>query len=264
VLGEVKEPGVYKLRPGMTLYDLILEAGGYTPRAYPKGIVFIRESAKRLQEEQLRVALSVLEESVVKAEEGLSLTGPTPEERTALRLTLERQKELLKLIKERARLGLGRVALDLPDTLEELKDSPDNITLEEGDLIYVPARPNYVLVLGGVYNQVSIPHMKGKPLSYYLAQVGGPSKEADLDNIYVIKANGRVISRRNWGRFLTFRWEEGKLYFGRSFMDMPLDEGDTIVVPTELKVPVMWRPLIRDVVQIIFQAISTAVLAKGL
>jgi len=36
------------------------------------------------------------------------------------------------------------------------------------------------------------------------------------------------------------------------------------VVPTELKVPIMWRPLIKDVVQIIFQSIATAVLAKRL
>jgi len=47
-------------------------------------------------------------------------------------------------------------------------------------------------------------------------------------------------------------------------MDYKLSEGDTIVVPTELKIPIMWRPLLKDIVQIIFQSISTAVLAKRL
>ncbi len=264
ILGEVRKPGVYRLEEGMTLYDLIVKAGGYTERAYPKGLIFIRESAKRLQEEHLRIALTALEEAVIKGEEGISLAGATAEERIALEITLRKQRELLNLIKQRAKIGLGRIALDVPETLEELKDSPANIPLEDGDYIYVPSRPNYVLVLGDVYNQIAVPYEEGKPLSYYLQAVGGPGKTADLENIYVIKANGRVISRRNYDRFLTFRWEDGKLYFGTDFMSMPLEEGDTIVVPSELKVPVMWRPLIRDVVQIIFQAISTAVLAQRL
>ncbi len=265
ILGEVKNPGVYELREGMRLSDLIAEAGGYTEKAYPQGLIFIRESAKKLQEEHLRVAINALEQSLSRSEEGLGLTGASGEEKIALQITLRKQRELLNLIKERAKMGLGRIALNIPPTLEELRKRPDqDIVLEDGDYIFVPSRPNYVLVLGDVYNQISVPYVKGKPLSYYLEQVGGPGKNADLENIYVIKANGRVIARRNYERFFRFSWEEGKLYFAGDFMDMPLDEGDTIVVPTELKVPTMWRPLIRDVVQIIFQAISTAVLAKRL
>ncbi len=264
ILGEVKKPGVYKLEKDMTLYDLIVKAGGYTDRAYPRGLIFIRESAKKLQEEHLKIAITALEEAVARSEEGIGLTGATGEEKIALQLTLRKQRELLKLIKQKAKMGLGRVALDIPPTLEELKNSPENIILEDGDYIYVPSKPNYILVLGDVYNQISVPYIKGKPLSYYLEQVGGPGKDADLENIYIIKANGRVIARRNYEKFFKLSWEERKLYFIGDFMDIPLEEGDTIVVPTEIKVPTMWRPLIRDVVQIIFQAISTAVLAKRL
>ncbi len=264
VLGEVVKPGIYKLEKGMTLYDLLLKAGGYTTRAYPKGIVFVRESAKKLQEEHLKIALSVLEESLIKGEEGLELTGASAEERRALEITLRKQKRLYELIKHKAQIGLGRIALDIPETLEELKKSKDNIILEAGDYIYIPSRPNYILVLGDVYNQISLPFRKGATLSYYLNQVGGPATNADLENIYVIKANGRVISRRNYRKTLAFNWKDNKLYFAKDFMDLPLEEGDTVVVPSKLKVPTMWRPLIRDVVQIIFQAISTAVLAKRL
>jgi len=264
ILGEVEKPGIYRLEEGMTLYDLILRAGGYTPKAYPKGLVFIRESVKRLQEEHLQTALATLEETLIKHEEGMTLTGVSPEERTALEITLRKQKELLKLIKTRARLGLGRIALDIPERLEDLKDSPSNILLEDGDYVYVPSRPNYVLVIGGVYNQISLPYREGKPLSFYLEQVGGLTRYADSGDIYVIKANGRVISMRNYDKTLTFEWRDRKLFFARDILNMPLEEGDTVVVPTKLRVPTMWRPLIRDVVQIIFQAISTAVLAKRL
>ena len=210
------------------------------------------------------MALTTLEESVYRAEEGASFIGSSGEERVALELTLKKQKRLLEIIKEKARLGLGRIALDIPEDLEALKNSPDNIALEEGDYIYVPPRPNYVLVLGDVYNQISLPYAEGKSVSYYLQQVGGPGKNADVDDIYIIKANGKVIAKRNYDNFFTFSWEENKLYFAGDFMNMTLEEGDTIVVPAKLKVPIMWRPLIKDVVQIIFQAISTAVLAQRL
>ena len=264
ILGEVKRPGIYKLEKGMRLYDLIKKAGGYTENAYPKGLIFIRESAKKLQEEHLKIAITALEEGLLRSEEGTSLAGASPEERAILQMTINRQKQLLRIIKEKAKIGLGRIALDIPDTLEELKNSSSNILLEDGDYIYVPSKPNYVLVLGAVYNQISLPYIKGKPVSYYLKLVGGTTPEADIENIYIIKANGRVISKRNVEKFLSFDWKDGKLYFARDFMDMPVEQGDTIVVPAKLKVPVMWRPLLRDVVQIIFQSISTAVLAKRL
>ncbi len=264
ILGEVNKPGKYRLEEGMTLYDLIVRAGGYTERAFPKGLIFIRESAKKLQEEHLRLAITTLEESLLKTEEGLSTAGGAREELEIVKLTLARQKELLKLIKEKAKIGLGRIALEIPESLEELKNHPSNIPLEDGDLVFVPARPNYVLVLGDVYNQISLPYRREKPLKYYLDLVGGATPTSDLENMYVIKANGTVISRRNYGKFFSFEWEDGKLYFARDFMDMKLEEGDTIVIPSKVKVPVMWRPLIRDVVQIIFQAVSTAVLAKRL
>ncbi len=264
ILGEVNKPGKYRLEEGMTLYDLIVRAGGYTERAFPKGLIFIRESVKKLQEEHLRLAVTTLEESLLKTEEGLSTAGGAREELEIVKLTLARQKELLKLIKEKAKIGLGRIALEIPESLEELKNHPSNIPLEDGDLVFVPARPNYVLVLGDVYNQISLPYRREKPLKYYLDLVGGATPTSDLENMYVIKANGTVISRRNYGKFFSFEWEDGKLYFARDFMDMKLEEGDTIVIPSKVKVPVMWRPLIRDVVQIIFQAVSTAVLAKRL
>ncbi len=264
ILGEVRRPGIYRLERGMTLYDLIVRAGGYTPDAYPKGLIFIRESAKQLQQEHIETALATLEESLLRDEEGLALAGASPEEKQALELTLRKQRRLLSLIRTRAKLGLGRIALDVPEDLEKLKDSPSNIPLEDGDYVYVPSRPSYVLVIGGVYNQISLPYVEGKPLSFYLEQVGGLTEEADLENVYVIKANGRVVSKRGYSRPLSFEWRDRKLYFARDFLSMPLEEGDTVVVPTKLRVPTMWRPLVRDITQIIFQTLATAVLAKRL
>ncbi|GAB6072749.1 hypothetical protein JCM14244_11260 [Venenivibrio stagnispumantis] len=263
ILGEVNKPGLYKLESGMKLYDLIVKAGGYTADAYPKALIFIRESAKKLQQEQLQASILAMEEQLEKSSEGFAAAGATQEEQTLAKMAIEKQKNLLEIIKQKAKIGLGRIALDIPLTLEELKNSPDNIELQDGDYIYIPSKPNYILVLGDVYNQISLPYRENKTVEDYLNEVGGLKDSAKKDDIYIIKANGRVISNRNFsGRF--FGWEDNKFVFGRSFYSMKLEQGDTIVVPSEIKVPILWRPLIKDVTQIIFQAISTAVLAKRL
>lgn len=265
ILGEVRKPGIYKYKAGMRLYDLIKLAGGYTEDAYPKALIFIRESAKKLQSEQLQASLLAMEESITQSKEGFAAAGATPEERAIIEVTLEKQKRLFEILKKKAELGLGRIALDIPSSLEELKKAEDNIELQDGDFIYIPSKPNYVLVLGGVYNQISLPYKKEWKVKDYLQEVGGLKEEAKEEDIYIIKANGRVVSRRSTGSLLSsIKWTNNKLIFGSDFYDMRLEEGDTIVVPTEIKVPILWRPLLRDVTQIIFQALSTAVLAKRL
>jgi len=263
VLGEVENPGIYEYEEGMTLYDILKKAGGFTKNAYPKGLIFIRESAKKLQEQQLKATLLSLEEHILKTEENI---GFIEDKQSAelLRLTINRYKRILDIMKHKAQIGLGRISLDVPENLEDLKNSPSNIPLEDGDYIYVPSKPRYVLVLGEVYNQISLPYIPGKTVKYYVNLVGGLKENAKEEDIYLIKANGRVISNRQLRSGSGLLWENKKLYVKKDIMDITVEEGDTIVIPSELKIPVMWRPLIRDVVQIIFQAISTAVLAKRL
>ncbi len=263
VLGEVENPGVYEYKEGMTLYDILKKAGGFTRNAYPKGLILIRESAKKLQEQQLRATILSLEEHILKTEGNVGLIEDQ-QSVNLLKITLEKYKRMLEIMKHRAKIGLGRISLDIPDNLEDLKNSPSNITLEDGDYIYVPSKPRYVLVLGEVYNQISLPYIPGKTVGYYVNLVGGLKEGAKEEDIYIIKANGRVISNRQLKNKTSLAWENRKLYVKRNIMEIPVEEGDTIVIPSEVKIPIMWRPLIRDVVQIIFQAISTAVLAKRL
>ncbi|MBI3316309.1 MAG: polysaccharide export protein [Candidatus Omnitrophica bacterium] len=55
VLGQVSKPGNYDLEPGMTLIQLISEAGGFTPIANPGGVRIVRYSPK----EDKAVSMSV-------------------------------------------------------------------------------------------------------------------------------------------------------------------------------------------------------------
>ncbi len=91
----------------------------------------------------------------------------------------------------------GRIVLELPPHAT-VADLPD-MALEDGDKLFVPRRPSMVSVFGTVFNQSSFVYSPDKTVADYLAQAGGPRKEADTDSIYVIKADGSVVSNRNSG-----------------------------------------------------------------
>jgi protein involved in polysaccharide export with SLBB domain len=79
----------------------------------------------------------------------------------------------------------------------------------------------------------------------YLAQVGGPTKHADVKNLYVIKVNGSALGGRR-----------GFLFLGR-LTSVRLDPGDTIVVPEDLE-RVAWLKEIKDIVTILGNLALTA------
>ena len=267
VLGCINKPGVYNFAEKTSLYDLLVMAGGYTGNAYPRGLILVRNSARKLQEEHLKISFLSMREYMVNQTQKLSgLGGGTgAEERAIIQMTLSRYEQMLDIMKKKSELALGRIALDIPDKIEDLKNDHDNIMLTDGDFVYVPMEPNYVLILGDVYNQMSLPHDSGKTVKYYLNQLGGLSENADRENMYIIKANGKIISRKQYSSlknlFFSIDWTKKKMNFNQDFDTIKLEKGDTIVVPTELKVPVPWRPILKDIAQIMFQTMSTVVLA---
>ena len=97
-----------------------------------------------------------------------------------------------------------------------------DLRLEDGDRFFVPASPSTVSVVGAIYNTSTFIYRPEKRLSDYLAQAGGPTKDADSGSIYVIRADGTVISRRQSG-YLFSRLESERI--------MP---GDTVVVPENM------------------------------
>jgi protein involved in polysaccharide export with SLBB domain len=251
ILGEVLKPGEFELKPNTTLYDFLKEVG-LTEKAYLKGLILIRQSVKQFQKTMLETAILAFEENLLRMEEESKWIGE--EERQLLGKTLQERKEYLSLLKKKAEIGLGRIALDIPEDLEMLKGNPNNLLLEDGDTIIVPSLPGYVLLLGDIHNPVALPYVPGKSVKDYLDEIGGGTKSADLSGVYVIKSNGKVVSSQTFSKF----------FFPRSILAYKPERGDAIIVPPKIKVPVLWRPLLKDVVQIIFQSISTAVMAKEL
>jgi protein involved in polysaccharide export with SLBB domain len=171
--GEVMFPGKYALeQENETLYFLIQRAEGLTPKAFPKGAVFIRssinQSANTNKIEDVVTSTQLLERDTLG-----NMVSPAITPFNAARL--------------------NRVVIDLPMILQE-KGGKSDIALQDGDSIFVPKIPSEVQVVGSVGSSSSIQFAPGKKVKYYIDRAGGYTRNSDKKQTRLIKADGKVIS----------------------------------------------------------------------
>lgn len=257
VTGEVKFPGVYSFYKGERLSSILERAGGFTADAYLPGAFFTRESVRKIQQKRIKEFIEEQEQEIVKETARATEAALSKEEAEARQKALAQRRELISRMK--AAEVTGRVVIKLLP-LDKFKGSEYDLELEEGDSLYIPALPSTVMVMGRVYNPNAILYAKDKPLEYYLNKVGGPAENADVKRIYLVKADGSVISRTQES-FFGFRWDpDTNRWVSGGFMATPINPGDTILVPEKYE-RIYWTREIRDWTQIIFQiAVATGVL----
>jgi protein involved in polysaccharide export with SLBB domain len=216
--GEVNAPGVYRVNPGETLRDAVEAAGGLTPHSYLYASLLTRVSTRRAQEEQLRQATEQMQrELFARYANATPTTGQTASDQQ-IQLSLQ-QTALARLSSIKP---TGRVVLELKPDAATVADIPD-FSLEDGDTVYIPPRLSTVQVAGSVYNANAFRHQPEKRLLAYLNDAGGATREADQKRIFVIRADGTVVSRQahhghNHG----------------SFENLRLLPGDAVVVPEKV------------------------------
>jgi protein involved in polysaccharide export with SLBB domain len=234
--GEFNHSGVYQAQSGETLRQLVARIGGVTQLAYVFGTEVTRESTRKQQEERLARALEQIERDLQQASVRRAQSALTPEDAAALKSEQDAQR--MMITRMRALKPTGRIVLELPEQAK-LADLPD-MSLEDGDRVLIPSTPSIVSVFGSVYNESSFVYRPAKSVDDYLAQAGGPRREADEKSIFVIRADGSVVSRRQSGLFL------GSL---GSLKPMP---GDAIVVPEDFE-RTTWVRTLKDWSQIFYQ-----------
>jgi protein involved in polysaccharide export with SLBB domain len=175
IKGEVRYPGQYSFGRGDTVNDLIERAGGFSKTAYILGASFQRESLKKIQ---------ALANAKLSKQLNQAILAGIQNDRTG-----EGQVKTLMLYSEKLTNlpSTGRQSINLVNSA-----SAETILLEEGDVIFIPARPSHVTVMGAVFNEASLAYHKQRSLKDYLALAGGVSRNADIKNMFVVLPNGET------------------------------------------------------------------------
>lgn len=241
--GEVQRPGEYVLPPDSTLQDALNAAGGLAPNAFVYGVQFTRESVRATQQENYERALRDLETDFARS----SGTQRVSNNDQAVQSQAQAAATARLIERLRALQPSGRVVLQLTPDSRELPA----LVVEDGDRVYVPPRPTTVGVFGSVFNTGSYLYGDGRTLDDYLRLAGGPTKGADESSIFVVRANGQVISGRQNGGDSWFR-------SGSRIGAVRAESGDTVFVPEEMDKTTFVQAA-KDWTQILYQlGIGTA------
>jgi len=203
IRGEVARPGLYELRGSETLSSLILRAGGYTGNAWLPGAVLTRASEKNRQEEELA---------------GIEL----PKDPDPMRRFLDALRVLSPPGRVPVRLSHPRLMIN----------SPEDLPLEDGDVLHIPSAPRTVRVAGAVRNPGEYPAPPGARLPVFAESAGGFLSQADREGAILLKADG--TSRMLSEPWVVWNGAAGRWELSALRRDRPrIEAGDTIFVPRE-------------------------------
>ena len=220
VYGEVNAPGVYRINPGETLRDVVKRAGGLTQHSYLYASRLTRVSTRQAQELEIRQSTAQMQKDLLARNAATSAPGTNAAEQQA---QLNAQEALIAQLASVQ--PSGRVVLTMKPEASTVDDIPE-FPLEDGDAFYIPPELNTVQVSGSVYNENAFRYERKKKLFSYLNDAGGPTRQADTKRIFLIRADGTVISKQTHGEF----WRS-------DFEKTTLLPGDAIIVPPKLKGP---------------------------
>ncbi len=248
VSGEMRSAGVYAIRRGERLSSVLRRAGGFTPDAFLRGAVFTRVSVRQRQQELIDRTVDQLEQEVARAAAKEGMVALDKEDVEAQKQVFEARKALLAKLKQARAQGRIIVALAPPD---RLAGTGDDIVLEDGDSLAVPQPPGVINVMGRVYNPTAVVFKPPQEtVGYYLGKVGGPTEDADRDHIFVVRADGSVVTADQADNSF---W----LFGDKGLMTARVEAGDAIVVPERLVYTRVMKD-VKDITQILYQIAVTA------
>lgn len=223
--GEVRFPGQFPIEAGETLRSVIYRAGGLTTFAFPAGSIFLREDLKEREREQIGRLINRLEADLAAlALQGTrAVAGGGGQVDQALVVGQSLLGEL------RGAEPIGRMVIDL-DRLISGGTNYD-VVLRDGDRLIIPEKIQEVTVIGEV--QLTTSHLFNPQLRRddYIDLSGGLTANADRRRIYVVRANGAVVTQGDRSAWYRRR-------------GVAMQTGDTIVVPLDVdRVPklALWQ-----------------------
>jgi protein involved in polysaccharide export with SLBB domain len=223
-------PGTYIILEGETLGDLLKRSGGFKEDAYLIASVFTRKSVKELEVRRNNQYMQQLDLDMLNLSSELALNDND-----------QKAKELRsQLTALRAKLDdiapSGRVIIDLSKS-----EQFEHFSLEDGDVIFVPRNMNTISVIGDVYNPTTFTYNNAKVSPwYYIESSGGIKETADKKHIYVVKANGIIITNTM-----------------QRISSISLEPGDAVVVPQRVRFTSAGK-IFQDTIDALFKIATVA------
>lgn len=236
VSGEVNQSGMFQLRRGETLRELMFRIGGVTDVGYLFATQVTRESVRRQQQQKLDEAADRFERDVESASSTRAAGSIDKDALQTIAADVERQRQIARRL--RTVKAEGRIVLELENASAELKNLPD-LALQDGDVITVPRKPGTVEVIGSVFQSNSFIYKPRRTVKDYVALAGGPTASADESEMYVIRADGTARSGRGSG------WLSG-------VGGVVVNPGDTVIVPEKIERS-SWRQSLKEWTAIFYQ-----------
>jgi len=189
--GAFVSPGIYGVKQGETLSQVITRAGGYKKNAYPYGGVLARKSVAENEKIAFMRSADQLEQSIATAISSGRISSVGGDPTLAL-------SSISRLITNLENIDpIGRVVTEFD--LDLIQRSPEkDLLLEPGDRIFVPERSSTITVSGQVLSPTSFSFNPTYKVKNYIDLAGGYSEEADRKRTLVIYPNGIASRVRNW------------------------------------------------------------------
>jgi len=241
VTGEVVHPGTYGIQEGERLSSIIQRAGGFRSDAYPYGSVFEREKVKELQEKNRADLIQTVQ---TQAADVKNIPEQTQDDILAKQAVLQQYQTTLESLQNMP--PQGRLVIHISSNMQKWANTSADIQVRAGDTLYVPKKPNVVLVDGSVYNPTAITYKPGKSAGWFLKQAGGPTNVADKKATFVIRADGSVVGG------------SGGLFTG-GVESASMQPGDMVIVPQKIyAVSRKWQNTVQ-----VAQVLSAVAIAVG-
>ncbi len=208
VTGEVLYPGLIPIMyKNDKISDIIARAGGINQSlAYPKGATFIRQTALTERQRARR------EESMANQNVSAKIKSAEAVDETTEGPITAREVDIAAILPT-------EIGIELDLILRNPNNDEINVTVQDGDEIFIPKRLETVRIEGEVLYPTSVKFNPSMRFLDYVSQSGGFTKKSARASAYVQYPNGKIDRTR---KFLFARFHP------------KIEPGSEIVVPQKM------------------------------
>jgi len=160
--GEVKIPGYYFLEENMSVYELILKAGGYTDSANKNKIIINNDILGDIKDLELA---------------RINLIPPQ-----------NRSLSEISYLQSRSLIEKGSIISNNKEYTSEILAYNLNVD----DKVYIPVLINYVEIIGAIEYPGRYPFIDGQSIADYITSAGGKTNKS-RGNIYIVNSFNQKI-----------------------------------------------------------------------